>query len=47
MSFRNCGVEEWLNKSLKSPFRGPFDKQHGNGDETLLKLEPHHLYHIY
>ena len=25
----------------------PFDKQHGKGDQTPLKSEPHHLYHIY
>ena len=38
----------WLNKSLKSPvWEDPFDKQYGKGDQTLLKPEPHHLYHIY
>ena len=33
--------------SKKSRFRGPFDKQHSKGDQTLLKPEPHHLYHSY
>ena len=33
--------------SKKSRFREPFYKQHGKGDQTLLKPEPHHLYHIY
>ena len=31
----------------KSRFRGPFENQHGKGDQTLLKPEIHHLYHIY
>ena len=31
----------------KSRFRGSFDKQHGKGNQTLLKPEPHQLYHIY
>ena len=33
--------------SKKSRFRGPFDKQHGNGDQTMLKSERHQLYHIF
>ena len=33
--------------SQKSSLRGNFDKQHGKGDQTLLKSERHHLYHIY
>ena len=33
--------------SKKSPFRGRFDRQHAKRDQTLLKFEPHHLYHIY
>ena len=33
--------------SKKSRFRGPYDKQHGKGDQTLLKPEPNQLYHIY
>ena len=31
--------------SKESRFRGPFDKQHVKGDQTLLKPEPHN--HIY
>ena len=33
--------------SKKSPFRGPLDKQHANGDQTLFRFEVYHLYHIY
>ena len=33
--------------SKKSPFRGPFDKEHAKGDQTLLKSKQHQLYHIY
>ena len=33
--------------SKKSRVRGPFDKQHGKGDETMLKPERHQLYHIF
>ena len=33
--------------SKKSPFRGPFEKQHAKGDLTLLKSERYHLYHIH
>ena len=33
--------------SKKSGFRGPLDKQHERGNQTLLKPEPHTLYHIY
>ena len=33
--------------SKKSGFRRPFDKQYGRGDQTLLKPESSHLYHIY
>ena len=32
--------------SKSSGFRGPFDKQHGKPDQTLLKSEQHHLYYI-
>ena len=27
-------------------FRGPFNKQHAKGDQTLLKSQSHHLCHI-
>ena len=30
-----------------SRLRGPFDKQHGKGDQALFKSKPHHLYYIY
>ena len=33
--------------SIKSRFRGLFDKGHGKRAETLLKSERQHLYHIY
>ena len=33
--------------SKESRFRGPFDKQHVKGDQTLLKPERLNLYHIY
>ena len=33
--------------SKKSRFRGPFDKQHGERAQTLLKSASHHLYHIH
>ena len=33
--------------SKSSCFRGPFDKQHSKLDQTLLRSERHHLYHIY
>ena len=33
--------------SKKSRFRGPLHKQYGKGDQTLVKSERHHLYHIY
>ena len=33
--------------SKRSPFRGPFDNQHGKRVETLFKSERQHLYHIY
>ena len=36
-----------LRTSKKSRFRGPLDKQHGQENQTMLKPEPHHLYHIY
>ena len=32
--------------SKKSHFKGPFDKQHGKRDQTLLQSEPQHRYHI-
>ena len=32
--------------SKKSGFKGPFDRQHGKGVQTLLRSEPHHRYHI-
>ena len=31
----------------KSLFSGPFDKQHGKWDQTLLKHQGHKLEHIY
>ena len=33
--------------SKKSRFRGPLDKQHGNGDQTMLKSGRHQSYHIF
>ena len=33
--------------SKKSRVRGPFDKQHGKGDQTRLKSERHQLYHFF
>ena len=33
--------------SEKPPFKRPLRKQHGKGDQTLLKSEPHPFYHIY
>ena len=33
-------------KSKKSRFNGPFDRQHGERVETLLRSEPQHRYHI-
>ena len=33
--------------SKYSRFRGPFDKQHGKGDQKLLTSEPYHIYRIY
>ena len=33
--------------SKKSCFRVPFNNQHGNWAETMLKYERQHLYHIY
>ena len=33
--------------SKMSCLRGPFAKEHSNGDQTLLKYEPHHHYHIH
>ena len=32
--------------SKKSHFRGPFDKQYGNSDQTLLKSERQNLWYI-
>ena len=32
--------------SKKSGFKGPFDRQHGKGIETLLRYERQHRYHI-
>ena len=32
--------------SKKSRFKGPFDKQHGERVQTLLRSEPQHRYHI-
>ena len=31
----------------KSRFWGPFGKQYGNWDQTVLKCEWHHFYHVY
>ena len=33
--------------SKESRFKGPFDRQHDRVDQTLLKPEPKHFYHIY
>ena len=33
--------------SKKSRLRGPFDKQHGKGDQTMLKYELHLPCHVY
>ena len=30
----------------KSPFKGPFDRQHGKRVQKLLRSEPQHRYHI-
>ena len=30
----------------KSRFKGPFDRQHGKRNQTLLQSEPQHRYHI-
>ena len=32
--------------SKKSSFKGPFDRQHGKGVQTLLRSEPQHRYHM-
>ena len=32
--------------SKKSRFKGPFDRQHGKGVQTMLRSEPQHHYHI-
>ena len=32
--------------SKKSRFKGPFDRQHGNRVQTLLRSEQQHRYHI-
>ena len=37
-------VDRYLSK--KSRFKGPFDRQHGKRDQTLLQYEPQHKYHI-
>ena len=37
-------VDRYL--SEKSPFKGPFDRQHGKRVQTLLQSEPQHKYHI-
>ena len=33
--------------SKKLGFTGPFDKQHGKADQTLVKSKRHHFYQIY
>ena len=33
--------------SKKSRFRGPFEKQHGKWDQTVLKSQWHNFYDIY
>ena len=32
--------------SKKSRIKGPFDRQHGKGVQTLLRSEPQHPYHM-
>ena len=32
--------------SKKSRFKGPFDRQHGKGVQTMLRSEREHRYHI-
>ena len=32
--------------SKKSRFKGPFDRQHGTRNQTLLRSEPQHSYHV-
>ena len=32
--------------SEKSRFKGPFDRQHSKGVQTLLRSEPPHRYHV-
>ena len=36
----------WLDICPKSPFKGPFDWQHGKRFQTLLSSEPQHRFHI-
>ena len=46
MCFRNYGLRKiWLEKCLS--FRRPSEKKYGKWDQTLLKYEQQHLYHIY
>ena len=33
--------------SEKSPFKGPFHKQHGKRAQKLLQSERRHVYHVY
>ena len=33
--------------SKKSPFKGPFDRQHGKRVQTLLQSGQQHCHHIY
>ena len=33
--------------SKKSRFKGPFDRQHGERSQTLLRSGQKHCYHIY
>ena len=33
--------------SKKSRFKGPFDRQHGNRIQTLLRSGEQHFYHIF
>ena len=37
-------IFKWMSK--KSRFRGPFNKQHGKGGQTLSKYERHYFYNI-
>ena len=47
--FANLRTSKNMVRSISKKFRfkGSFGKQHGKLDQTLLKFERHHIYHIY